>query len=109
MRQVDKGQPDSREKVCRRIKLNIPLVRRDNKLWIRLSKGGREIMENRESPSMEQKKYVASVCPEYRSRMVALNDNVNAQEQIVSCEGCIHWNNGRCVIFDEVLTGIDQT
>lgn len=66
-------------------------------------------MENRESPSMEQKRYVASVCPEYRSRMVALSDNVNVEDPVVSCEGCIHWNNGRCAIFDKVLTGIDQT
>lgn len=95
--------------MCRHIKLNIPPLERDNKLWIRLNKGGCEAMERRESPSMEQKRYVASVCPEYRSRMAALSDSVVGQESIVSCDGCIHWNNGRCVIFDEVLTGIDQT
>ena len=31
-------------------------------------------MEYNESPSMEQKRYVAAVCPEYRSRMAALSE-----------------------------------
>ncbi|NLO81480.1 MAG: hypothetical protein GX094_00225 [Clostridiales bacterium] len=66
-------------------------------------------MEFKESPSMEQKRYVASVCPEYRSKMAALSESVDTEEQVISCDGCIHWNNGRCIIFDEVLTGIDQT
>jgi hypothetical protein len=66
-------------------------------------------VEYNDSPSMEQKRYVASVCPEYRSRVVALSESIAEEEQMISCDGCIHWNNGRCVIFDEVLTGIDQT
>jgi hypothetical protein len=62
----------------------------------------------RESPSEEQKKYVAAVCPEYHPHNFALGNNV-ADGDTVSCDGCIHWDNGRCVIFDDVLTGIDQT
>jgi hypothetical protein len=66
-------------------------------------------MDFRESPSAEQKKYVASVCAEYRSRTAALSNSIEIRDETVSCEGCIHWNNGRCVIFDDVLTGLDQT
>lgn len=66
-------------------------------------------MAYEESPSMEQKRYVASVCPEYRSRTAALTNSKETSRETVSCEGCLHWNSGRCVIFDEVLTGIDQT
>lgn len=66
-------------------------------------------MANEEHPSMEQKKYVASVCPEYRSRTLAFSSSREVTKETVSCEGCLHWNSGRCVIFDDVLTGIDQT
>jgi len=66
-------------------------------------------MSVRESPSEEQKKYVAAVCPEYHPHTSkALGNNV-VDSDTVSCDSCIHWDNGRCVIFDEVLTGIDQT
>ena len=65
-------------------------------------------MASREAPSVEQKRYVAAVCPEYSP------DNegfVNSAMEIRddSCDACLHWNDGACVIFDEVLTGIDQT
>ncbi|NLI60265.1 MAG: hypothetical protein GX375_02390 [Clostridiales bacterium] len=65
-------------------------------------------MEKREAPSFEQKKYVATVCPEYSPRDEAF---VNRAMEISddSCDKCLHWNDGQCVIFDEVLTGIDQT
>lgn len=65
-------------------------------------------MPYNESPSMDQKKYVASVCPEYRSRVNALGSSAES-EDFISCDGCIHWNNAHCIIFDDVLTGIDQT
>jgi hypothetical protein len=63
-----------------------------------------------ESPSKQQKMYVASVCSEYRSRDSALNSvqNIHSDDPL-SCDGCIHWNNSRCKIFDDVLSRIDQT
>lgn len=61
-----------------------------------------------ESPSNEQKRYVAAVCPEFQSYVeLAMRDD--ALENEVSCDECTHWDNGRCDIFDEILTSIDQT
>jgi len=66
------------------------------------------LLDNRESPSNEQKRYVAAVCPEYQP-YVELSNKSNRLENEISCDGCIHWQDGRCGIFDEVLTGLDQT
>lgn len=64
-------------------------------------------MPKKNDPSNEQKKYVASVCPEFHpgyDAFVNISDDGDA-----TCDICIHWNDGECVIFDDVLTGIDQT
>jgi len=66
-------------------------------------------MSVQKSTSEEQKKYVAAVCPEYTPHSSgALSNKINGGDT-VSCDSCIHWDNGKCVIFDDVLTGIDQT
>ncbi|NLJ41181.1 MAG: hypothetical protein GX352_06185 [Clostridiales bacterium] len=65
-------------------------------------------MTERETPSFEQKRYVASVCPEFHPRNEGfLSNTIDVGD--VTCDACIHWNDGECGIFDEVLTGIDQT
>ncbi len=61
----------------------------------------------RRAVSMEQKRYVATVCPEYSPANQGFVNSVEPRDD--SCEICLHWNEGACVIFDEVLTGIDQT
>lgn len=67
-------------------------------------------MKDFQSSSTEQKQYVAAVCPEYESMMDNLqNSSIRHGNDEISCENCAHWDNGRCEIFDEVLTGIDQT
>lgn len=68
-------------------------------------------MSNWEVTSVEQKKYVAAVCPEYSPAEGADKAFVSSTAEIRddSCDICLHWNDGECVIFDEVLTGIDQT
>ncbi|NMA95398.1 MAG: hypothetical protein GX974_05110 [Clostridiales bacterium] len=60
------------------------------------------------NPSNEQKRYVAAVCPEFES-YVALAMRDSSVENEVSCDECIHWDDGRCDIFDDILTSIDQT
>jgi len=52
--------------------------------------------------SKEQLKAVASLCPEFESKMD------NSEE---SCEVCANWNGQKCLIdiFDDVLEGMDQT
>lgn len=65
-------------------------------------------MDNIEAPSMEQKSYVASVCPEYNPFGGGSFTNTIDTEH-VSCDGCSHWDDGQCVIFDDILTSIDQT
>ncbi len=67
-----------------------------------------DLLDYRESPSDEQKRYVAAVCPEYQSYL-ELATNGSSLENEITCDECIHWRNGRCGIFDEVLTSIDQT
>jgi len=65
-------------------------------------------VKNREAPSFEQKRYVAAVCPEYSPvNQGFVNKSVEMEDD--SCDICLHWNDGKCVIFDEVLTGLDQT
>lgn len=64
-------------------------------------------MDNKKAPSLEQKRYVASVCPEYSPNNGNFVNSAGMGEG--SCDMCLHWNDGACVIFDEVLTGIDQT
>ncbi|HZJ58009.1 MAG TPA: hypothetical protein VFD89_07200 [Clostridia bacterium] len=64
-------------------------------------------MPRKPAPSHEQKRYVASVCPEYHpGHDGSLTSSID--EGDASCDACIHWNDGECVIFDDVLTGIDQ-
>lgn len=60
------------------------------------------------NPSNEQKRYVAAVCPEFES-YVELSMNNRTVENEISCDECTHWDDGRCDIFDEILTSIDQT
>lgn len=60
------------------------------------------------SPSNEQKRYVAAVCPEFQSYM-AFKMQDKSLENEVNCDECIHWDNGECDIFDDILTSIDQT
>lgn len=59
------------------------------------------------TPSTEQKMYVASVCPEFKpmTRFVSSSGKTNAY----SCDVCQHWKDGKCGIFNEVLSSIDQT
>ncbi len=65
-------------------------------------------MKRREAPSFEQKRYVAAVCPEYSPAYEGFVNSATGMRED-SCDICLHWNDGACEIFDEVLTGIDQT
>lgn len=60
-----------------------------------------------ESPSIQQRKYVASICEEYRSINSAMTDA--AVDDEVSCSNCVHWHDGSCKIFDKELASTDQT
>lgn len=60
-----------------------------------------------EAPSVEQKMYVAAVCPEYSPDSEGFVNSIEMRDD--TCDICLHWNDGACEIFDEVLTGIDQT
>jgi hypothetical protein len=64
-------------------------------------------MPRNHSPSFEQKRYVASVCPEFHPDYDGYFTS-SIDEGYATCDACIHWNDGDCVIFDDVLTGIDQ-
>ncbi|HHW69741.1 MAG TPA: hypothetical protein GX392_00105 [Clostridiales bacterium] len=66
------------------------------------------MLDFKKDPSDEQKHYVASVCPEYEQYAVLVN-SYNYLDDEVNCEKCIHWEDGECKIFDEILTNIDQT
>lgn len=62
--------------------------------------------------SKMQLQAVGETCPGYiYSGNVSWMPAEDMEKRIVSCETCIHWEEGRCNIdlFDKVLTGLDQT
>jgi len=55
---------------------------------------------------------VGEMCPGYVfTGNASWMPSSDTEENLVSCETCIHWEKGRCNIdlFDKVLTDLDQT
>lgn len=58
--------------------------------------------------SADQRRLVGISCPDYRSESL-VSSVVSYMSK--ACDTCEHWDGAECTIdvFDEVLTGLDQT
>jgi len=52
----------------------------------------------------ELKAYAASVCGKFCSRVIALTNRI-PENEAAHCDSCIHWNNDRCIRFNELTSG----
>ncbi len=66
--------------------------------------------EGMDMANIQQMMHVANSCPGYSSTHSDIQSNIGGTHS-KSCANCNHWQNDKCNInlFDQVLTGLDQT
>ena len=50
----------------------------------------------------ELKAYAASICGKNCSKLFALTNRI-PENETAHCDACIHWNNDRCIKYNEVV------
>ncbi|MDD3839281.1 MAG: hypothetical protein PHP06_01735 [Clostridia bacterium] len=55
--------------------------------------------------SKQERMSVAQRCPEYRP----ISREMMSSNNLLSCEQCKHWDDGKCKIYDDVVSTIPET
>lgn len=59
--------------------------------------------------SFEQMKSIAEQCSYFKPANENVLSSANVAEHGINCTLCVHYDNARCNIMDDILTGMDQT